>query len=130
MDHQLFHLLANPRRMGFRITDGVWVRLVDVGAALSARSYAAPGTAVFDVVDAFCPWNEGRWKLEDGEAKRTEDAADLRLDVSLLGSAYLGAVTFSELLRAGRLEELTPGAAAKADPVFAWARAPWCPEIF
>jgi predicted acetyltransferase len=130
IDHQLFHLLANPRRMNFRVFDGLWVRLVDVGSALSARSYAAPGSVVFDVVDAFCPWNEGRWKLEDGEAKRTEDAADLRLDVSMLGSVYLGAVTFSELLRAGRLEELTPGAAAKADPLFAWDRAPWCPEIF
>jgi len=129
-DHQLFHLLANPRRMNYRIFDGLWVRLVDVGAALSARRYAQDGSIVVDVVDSFCPWNEGRWKLEDGIASRTEDAADLRLDVALLGGSYLGAIAFSALLRAGRLEELTPGAAAKADALFLWNRAPWCPEIF
>ncbi len=39
----------HPRRMRPRIGDGLWVRLVDVGAALSARSYAADGAVVFDV---------------------------------------------------------------------------------
>ena len=129
-DHQLFHLLANPRRMGFRVFDGLWVCLVDVGAALSARSYTGDGRIVFDVVDRFCPWNEGRWKLEDGEATRADEEPDLRCDVTILGSTYLGAITFSELLRAGRLEELRPGAAAEADALFSWPRAPWCPEIF
>lgn len=130
VDHQLFHLLANPRRMNYQIFDGLWVRLVDVGAALSARRYAQDGRIVFDVADSFCPWNEGRWKLEDGIARQTDDPADLRLDVSLLGGAYLGAIAFSALLRAGRLEELTPRAAARADALFLWNRAPWCPEIF
>jgi predicted acetyltransferase len=130
MDHQLFHLLANPRRMTFRVFDGLWVRLVDVGAALSARTYTGDGRVVFDVVDSFCPWNEGRWKLEGGEASRTEEEPDLRCDVQLLGSTYFGAITFSELLRAGRLEELRPGAAVEADVLFSWPRAPWCPEIF
>jgi predicted acetyltransferase len=130
VDHQLFHLLANPRRMNYRLFDGLWMRLVDVGAALSARQYTGDGRVVFDVVDAFCPWNEGHWKLEGGEAGRTDEEADIRCDVQLLGSTYLGAITFSELLRAGRLEELRPGAAAAADALFSWPRAPWCPEIF
>jgi predicted acetyltransferase len=130
VDHQLFHLLATPRRMRFRVGDGLWVRLVDVGAALSARDYATDGSVVFEVVDPFCPWNDGRWKLEDREATRTRAAADLRCDVTALGTVYLGAFTFSELVRAGRVEELQPGAAARADPMFSWNRAPWCPEIF
>jgi predicted acetyltransferase len=130
MDHQLFHLLANPRRMKFQVYDGLWVRVVDVGAALSARAYAADGEVVFDVVDSFCPWNEGRWKLADGRATRTDDAADIRCDVSVLGSVYLGAVPFVELARAGRFEELSAGAAARAAAMFGWARKPWCPEIF
>ncbi len=37
VDHPLFLLLAEPRRMNFTLGDGVWVRLLDVGAALSAR---------------------------------------------------------------------------------------------
>ena len=130
IDHQLFHLLANPRRMNYRVFDGLWVRLVDVGRALAARSYSGEDRIVFDVVDGFCPWNEGRWQLEGGEASRTDGEPDLRCDVAVLGSTYLGAITFSELLRAGRLEELRPGAAAEADALFSWPRAPWCPEIF
>jgi predicted acetyltransferase len=130
VDHQLFQVLATPRRMRFRVSDGLWARLVDVGAALSARTYAAEGEVVFDVVDSFCPWNEGRWKLIGGRATRTDEPADIRCDVSVLGSVYLGAVSFTELARAGRLEELTPGAATRADAMFGWARKPWCPEIF
>ena len=79
--------------------DCLWVRLVDVGAALSGRAYASDGALVFEVRDAVCPWNEGRWKLEAGAAARTDAAADLALDVDALGSAYLGGVVFRELGR-------------------------------
>jgi predicted acetyltransferase len=130
VDHPLFFLLAHPRRMRFRVGDGVWIRLVDVGAALSARSYAAGGAVVFDVADAFCPWNEGRWKLEGGEAAKSGDEPDLRLDVTALASVYLGGFTFAQLARAGRVEELRDGAVARADDLFRTDRAPWCPEIF
>jgi predicted acetyltransferase len=130
IDHPLFFLLATPRRMRFRVGDGLWARLVDVGEALSARRYASDGAVIFDVVDTFCPWNEGRWRLANGRAKRTTAEAHLRCDVSALGSAYLGAFTFSELARGGRVEELRRGAAARADAMFAADRAPWCPEIF
>jgi predicted acetyltransferase len=129
-DHPLFLLLASPRRLTYRMGDSLWVRIVDVGAALSEREYAAAGTVVLEVRDAFCPWNEGRWKLEGGKASRTDEPADLALDVDALGSAYLGAVSFSELRDALRVEELVPGAVARADAVFAWRPLPWCPEIF
>jgi predicted acetyltransferase len=130
VDHPLWWLLANPRRMRPRVGDGIWARLVDVGEALSAREYAADGAVVLDVVDDFCPWNAGRWRVSGGRAKRTTTSAQLRLDVSVLGCAYLGAFTFSELVRGGRVEELRRGAAARADAMFAAERAPWCPEIF
>jgi predicted acetyltransferase len=129
-DHPLFLLLARPRRMRYRMYDNLWLRLVDVGAALSARRYAADGAVVIDVVDAFCPWNEGRWRVADGRARRSRAAAQLRCDVSALGSAYLGGISFSQLVRAGRVEELRRGAAARADAMFASDRHPWCPEIF
>jgi predicted acetyltransferase len=103
------------------------VRLVDVGASLSARSFTADGEVVFEVVDAFCPWNEGRWT---SRGERTAAEPELRLDVRELGSVYLGGFTFGQLERAGRVEELVPGALARADALFATDRAPWCPEIF
>jgi len=47
-DHPLFLLLANPRRARYRMGDALWVRLVDVGAALSGRAYSGDGSIVFD----------------------------------------------------------------------------------
>src|ERR671935_136853 len=69
-DHPLFFLLAEPRRLNYRLGDGLWVRLLDVGAALAGRSYADVGRVVFDVRDAFCPENEGRWAVEAGGAEQ------------------------------------------------------------
>jgi predicted acetyltransferase len=129
-DHPLFLLLATPRRMRYRMGDSLWVRLVDVGAALSARKYSADGSVVFDVHDDFCAWNQGRWKLDEGVAARTDDDADIALSAQSLGSAYLGGVSFAQLARAGRVEELKDGALARADALFRWDRHPWCPEIF
>jgi predicted acetyltransferase len=129
-DHALFLLLATPRRLRYRMGDGIWVRLVNIGPALSGRKYSADGAIVFDVTDDFCPWNEGRWKLEGGTAERTSDDADLKLPVQSLGSAFLGGVSFAALARAGRVEELRDGAIGRADALFRWDRHPWCPEIF
>lgn len=130
VDHPLLLLLAEPRYLRTRIADALWVRLVEVGAALSARGYPSGEPVVFEVDDSFCAWNTGRWRLADGVAARTEAPADLRLGVDALGSAYLGGFTFRRLWEAGRVEELRPGALALADRVFAAERAPWCPEVF
>ena len=53
------------------------------------------GELVLDVRDELCPWNAGRWRLAGGAAEPTEAAADLALDVSALGAAYLGGVSLS-----------------------------------
>ncbi|HEX4929300.1 MAG TPA: GNAT family N-acetyltransferase [Gaiellaceae bacterium] len=131
IDHALMHQLTYPRRMRLRVGDGLWVRVVDVGAALSARAYGGDGPVVFEVEDSFLPDNAGRWRIAGGKAERTEDAADLALDVGELGSAYLGGFTFAELVRAGVVRELSEGGAARADALFLTAAPkPWCPEIF
>lgn len=129
-DHPLFLLAVEPGRLGLTLEEGLWLRMVDVGAALSARSYAGAGGIVFDVADAFCPWNQGRWRLEEGQAVRTTADPDLRLDVADLASAYLGGFSFGQLTRAGRVTELATGAVARADALFRTDRAPWCPETF
>ncbi len=130
VDHPLLLLVPEPRRLHFRLEDALWVRLIDVGAALEGRGYAGDGSLVISVSDVFCPWNDGRWRLEGGEVARTHDEPELALDASALASAYLGGFTFGQLARAGRVAELTPGALAKADALFRSGRAPWCPEIF
>ena len=130
VDHPLLLLLAEPRRLRFTFRDGLWVRLVDVGAALAARSLAAPGRVVIEVADEFCPWNAGRWQVGEGRVERTHSAPDLRCDVTALGSVYLGGFTWTQLARALRVEELSPGAIARADGLFRTSIAPWCADIF
>ncbi|MFO7571830.1 MAG: GNAT family N-acetyltransferase [Gaiellaceae bacterium] len=129
-DHPLIHLVARPDYLKLRADPGLWTRLVDVGAALSARGYARDGRVTFEVADTFCPWNAGTWTLTEGVAKRSRRAPDLRLDVTSLGATYLGGFSFSQLARAGLVEEARRGALARADALFATDRAPWCPEIF
>jgi predicted acetyltransferase len=129
-DHPLFLLLALPRRARYRMHDVLWVRLVDVGVALAGRAYGEGGPLVLDVRDAVCEWNHGRWRLDGGVCERTDAEPDLALDVSALGSAYLGAVSFRQLREALRVEELRDGAIERADALFAWRPLPWCLEIF
>ena len=111
-------------------SDGLWVRLVDLPAALSGRAYGEGGPLVLEVRDAICDWNDGRWRLDGGTCERTDAEADLALDVSALGSAYLGAVSFTQLRDVARVQELSEGAVRRADALFAWHPLPWCPEIF
>jgi predicted acetyltransferase len=127
VDHPLHLLLLEQNRMRFRVGDGLWIRPVDVGAALAARAYAGECDLVLEVSDAFCPWNDGRYALD---GSKTTAGSDLRLSVDALGCVYLGGFTFTDLLRAGRVEEVKDGAVARADALFRTDRKPWCPEIF
>ena len=126
----LFLLLATPRRVKFRVGDSLWVRLVDVGAALSGREYAGDGSIVFEVHDAVCPWNEGRWKLEGGQASRTEERRSSRSASTRSGRPISARCRSPSSRNAGRVEELADGAVRRADALFRWRPLPWCPEIF
>jgi predicted acetyltransferase len=127
VDHPLHLLLREQNRMRFRVGDGLLIRPVDVGAALAARTYAGDGDVVLEVTDEFCPWNDGRYALD---GSRTTASPTLRLSVDALGCVYLGGFTFTDLVRAGRVEEVQEGAVARADALFRTDRKPWCPEIF
>ncbi len=138
VDDPLLHLLADPRRARARLRDGLWARLVDLPAALTKRSYAAPAEVVIDVTDEICPWNAGRWRLRvpgPGAAaaaacERTDDQADLALPVAALGAAYLGGTRLGALAAAGQVTELRPGALAALSTAMSWDPAPWCPLVF
>ncbi|MER7489261.1 GNAT family N-acetyltransferase [Streptomyces sp. NPDC126497] len=128
------YLVSDIRRCRPALRDAMYVRLVDVGAALRARTYRAPVDVVFAVEDAFCPWNTGRWRLsgdaEGASCERTEDPADLALSVRELGAAYLGGVSLTALAAAGRVAELRRGALAEASTAFGSDPAPWLPHGF
>ena len=134
VDDPLLWMLADPRMLKRRPGDALWLRLVDLRAALSARRYARSGRVVLEVRDGFCPWNEGRVELDGGpdgaECSSTERAPDIVLSAADLGAAYLGAVSFGVLSRAGRVEAKSAEALSRADTMFATERQPWCADFF
>jgi predicted acetyltransferase len=144
VDDPLLHLLADPRRLRTRISDGLWVRLVDVPRALAQRRYASPVDVVIEVTDELCAWNRGRWRLTAGNApdaggpapgiaatcERTTSPADVALPVRALGAAYLGGTRLGPMAAAGLVAELRPGTLAPLSAALSWDPAPWCPMMF
>jgi predicted acetyltransferase len=132
--HPLQLMVTEPRRLGVTVNDGTWLRVLDLPAALEARSYAGPGSLVLDVSDEFVPDNAGRWQLTVAaggpDARATVTRApgtapvDVAVDVSAIAAAYLGAFRFADLAAAGRATECRPGGLAAADALFATQRRP------
>jgi predicted acetyltransferase len=134
-DIPLGELLTSPQQPVLKLGTNLWIRLVDIAAALPLRTYAAPVDVVFEVEDAFCPWNAGRYRLTAdaggrGTCERTEDDPDIALTAADLGAAYLGGTRLTALAMTGRVRELRAGTLARASIAFGAAREPWCPEIF
>ena len=133
VDEPLPWMLADPRRLERSVRDQMWLRLVDVRAALSSRRYMQSGRVVLEVQDTFCPWNDGRIELEGGpagaECHPTQASLDLSLSAADLAAVYLGAVRFRTLAHAGRVEEHTPRALQLADTMFATPSQPWTPRL-
>ncbi len=134
-DSALLHLLTEPRSARGQVTDALWARPLDVGAALAARSYATEVDVVLDVDDPTCPWNTRRWRLagDPGGAAcvPTTSPADLSVGVADLGAALLGGSSLWSRAAAGRVEEHRPGALAAASAALASAGGqPSCPLVF
>ena len=126
-------LLADPRRVRQRgRSDFLWVRLLDVPAALAARTYGADDRLVLEVVDRFRPAGGGRFRLDGGDRScvATTDDPDLTIETRDLGAAYLGGTPLWPAVVAGRLQEHTPGAVERADLLFRTTSPPWCNTWF
>jgi predicted acetyltransferase len=131
LDHPLLQLTARVNELQANVLDGLWMRLVDVGAALEARAYASDGRVTLEVTaDPLFPENVGCWTIDGGGVHRSPRRPDVRLDVQALASAYLGGFTFAQLAAGERVEEAKRNGLARADALFATPTAPWCPENF
>ena len=102
MDESLRWRLADPRRLQIdRVTDHLWVRVVDPAVALAARTYSSDDRLVIDLTDPFLPANEGRWSIagsgDGAEVRRTDADPDLALSAPELGALYLGGVSATTL---------------------------------
>ncbi|CPU67309.1 Conserved hypothetical protein (GNAT acetyltransferase?) [Mycobacteroides abscessus] len=135
VDDVVTSLLVDPRSASPRLADNLWVRVVDVPGALAARRYAADVDVVLHVTDERLPDNAGRWRLRaeafgPATAERTDDAADLSLDVRELGATYLGGTSLAALGAAGLVTEHSPGALARTSAALGWPVAPVCSWVF
>lgn len=130
----LRHMLSDARAVGMSQSDALYVRLVDVGAALAARRYPTTIDLILEVEDHFCQWNEGRWRLTGGPSYGrcvpTVGDPDLALSAETLGAVYLGDTSLGTLAAAGRVREITPGAVTAATTAFGWPVATYSPENF
>jgi predicted acetyltransferase len=112
------------------VADFLWLRLLDVCAALAARRYAVPGELVLDVVDDDTGgYGAGRVQLtaDDAEVRcaPSNRPPDLRLSQRALAACYLGGHRLRQRSVLGDVLELAPGAVQRFDAMFATAVAPW-----
>lgn len=133
LDEPLRWMLADRWAFDAAPAHGLWIRLVDVAAALGARTYRVPGRVVVEVADEVCTWNAGRYEVVGGPAgsrcRPTADEPDLALDVAVLGAAYMGGRSLLELHDAG-LVSGGEAAVSLAATMFSTDRPPWSPEAF
>jgi predicted acetyltransferase len=128
-------LLTNARAAQMTsLVDGMWVRLFDLRRALEARTYEREGRLVLEVVDAEAPDGRVRLELEAGPdgstARKTRRSADLTIDVSALGSAYLGGIGLRQASLTRGADEHRSGALGEADALLRTLAEPWCSTFF
>jgi predicted acetyltransferase len=130
LDDPLLQLLVDSRAVAPTVMDGLWLRVVDLSAALAARRYSAELDVVLEVTDSLLPDNAGRWRVTGGPDKAfcegTDDEPDLALDIRELGTAYLGGTSLTALAGAGLVTERRPGVVEAVARAFAWPVAPYC----
>ncbi|MGB8861393.1 MAG: GNAT family N-acetyltransferase [Ilumatobacteraceae bacterium] len=114
--------------------DEQWLRLLDVEAAMAARTFnPAQDSVTIAITDPLFPSNDGTWRVSAPGAERlggAADRADLVTDVNGLAAAYLGGTAWYELAIAGAVTECTAGALAIADSLFASRPLPRCGSLY
>ncbi|MFC3299089.1 GNAT family N-acetyltransferase [Arthrobacter agilis] len=124
--------LRDRRCYSVKGTDDVlWVRMLDVPAALGARSYRGSGRIVLDVLDPLgIAGGSFVLTVVDGVAQvehvDTAAAPDATLTVNALGSLYLGGVQASALAAAGALTAHADDAVDLLDTLFGLPQEPYC----
>jgi predicted acetyltransferase len=133
-DEPLLHAVSDPQRLDGRLGDALWLRVLDVPAALAARRYAVEVDTVIEVTDPEVPANSGRWRLTGSptgaSCVSTMDEPDLGCGVRALGATYLGGTSLATLAGTGQVVEHRPGAIAQADAALRWYPGPSSQEIF
>jgi predicted acetyltransferase len=134
IDDPLPHLLLEPRKLGTVTSDGLLARLIDIRRALPIRPYREKATLTFEVIDEFCPWNAGKWKLDatpsGAEMKQTSESPQITIPVSTLAMLMFGQISASESARMARLDVHDKDALETWDRVMRTPYRPYCADVF
>lgn len=127
IDDPLPWLVVDQRAVQTTVHDHGWLRILDVPAALTARTYRAPLDLVLQVADPL-GFAEGTWRMrvdDDGVAtiEASTNTPDVVLDVAALSSLYLGGVRATTLHAAARISAAADVARA-LENAFGTATAP------
>ncbi len=130
LDEPVAAMMVDRYVVASELDDELWVRIVDVPAALAAREYGDAEPVVVEVRDSFLPNNSGRYLVGPHGTERTDSPAGLVLDADALGMIYLGTTRASVLAGIGRIEASDPDVLARADRLFATDVPAWCGTMF
>jgi predicted acetyltransferase len=133
-DDPAFDIMLDPRELNSWRGDWVLGRIIDLERTLPLRPYGTEGSVVFEVRDEMCPWNAGRWALESGgretRVARSNESAQLTLDISALAQILFGQVAPSRAVRYGRAEAAADAPLDLWDAMWRTEYAPFCPDTF
>jgi predicted acetyltransferase len=134
VDDPIVTWLEHSRQTSLQVSDAMWVRILDLPAALTGRTYSREIDVVLEVTDKAFEQNAGTWRLSGGPdgatCERTNGPPDLTVDVRSLGAVLLGGPTLQSHSDAGWLEEHTAGSVSATSDAFTAIRAPYCPFVF
>lgn len=106
VDEPLPWWVDDPRGAVSAVTDHGWLRILDVPAALQARTYATAAAVTLRVTDPL-GYAEGTWRVEVAEGRATVTPTDAEPDLALsvveLSAVYLGGHPLAVLAAAGRI---------------------------
>lgn len=125
--------VTESRRVSRKVVDALWLRIMDVPAALGARTYETAGRVVFELTDPAGRDTTATYRLEVGDGDIVCEQVDERPEVAMasdvLGSLYLGGGDALAMASAGLILG-DQAAVSQLHRLMRTDRVPWCPEVF
>lgn len=135
IDDPLVWMLAEPRRLRRKLTDGIWMKFLNISGMLEKRTYPVEDSLILQVADAETGESQ-TLSLDVGPegatCRETTASPDLMMNETQLAEMYLGAAECSILVDIGLVDvgSKSHDAPLRADAIFRTNPAGWNPYHF